>query len=50
MLAKLGRSQEAIALADEEMTTASEAWTLARTLREQGQLEEALKIAMKGLS
>jgi len=50
MLAKLGRSQEAIALANEEMTTASEAWTLAQTLREQGQLEEALKIAMKGLS
>ncbi|MBD3883288.1 SWIM zinc finger domain-containing protein [Phormidium tenue FACHB-886] len=50
MLAKLGRSQEAIAVAEQEMSTADEAWTLAQTLREQGELEQALKIAMKGLS
>jgi uncharacterized Zn finger protein len=50
MLAKLGRSQEAIALAEQEMSTAAEAWTLAQTLREQGELEQALQIAVKGLS
>lgn len=50
MLAKLGRSQEAVALAEQEMSTADEAWTLAQTLREQGELKQALKIAMKGLS
>lgn len=50
MLAKLGRSQEAIAVAEQEMSTADKAWTLAQTLREQGKLEQALKIAMKGLS
>lgn len=50
MLAKRGRSQEAIALAEQEMSTAGEAWTLAQTLREQGELEQALKIAMQGLS
>jgi uncharacterized Zn finger protein len=50
MLAKLGRSQEAIDLAEQEMSTAQEAWTLAQTLREQGELEQALRIAIKGLS
>lgn len=50
MLTKLGRSQEAIALAEQEMSTAGEAWTLAQALREQGELEQALKIAMQGLS
>lgn len=50
MLTKQGRSQEAVALAEQEMSTAGEAWTLAQALREQGELEQALKIAMQGLS
>jgi uncharacterized Zn finger protein len=50
MLAKLGRTEEAIAEAQEQMTTATEALTLAKMLREQGHLEQALSIATQGLS
>ncbi|HEY9626001.1 MAG TPA: SWIM zinc finger family protein [Coleofasciculaceae cyanobacterium] len=50
MLAKLGRSQEAITLAEQAMSTTEEAWTLAQALRDQGELEQALSIAMQGLS
>jgi uncharacterized Zn finger protein len=50
MLAKLGRTEEAIAQAQQQMSTAGEALALAQTLREQGELEEALKIATEGLS
>lgn len=50
MLAKLGRTEEAIAQAQRQMSTSAEALTLAQTLRERGELEQALKIATKGLS
>jgi uncharacterized Zn finger protein len=50
MLAKLGRTEEAIAQAQQQMTTADEALTLAQTLREQGQLEQALSIGHQGLA
>jgi uncharacterized Zn finger protein len=50
MLAKLGRTEEAISQAQQQMSTAGEAWTLAQTLREQGELEQALSIATQGLS
>lgn len=50
MLAKLGRTEEAIAEAQEQMTTADEAWTLAQALREQGELEQALNIAIQGIT
>ncbi|MDX2240486.1 MAG: SWIM zinc finger family protein [Leptolyngbyaceae cyanobacterium bins.302] len=50
MLAKLGRTEEAVSQAQQHMSTAGEAWTLAQTLREQGELESALSIAMQGLS
>lgn len=49
MLAKLGRTEEAIAQAQQQMTTAAEAFTLAQTFREQGKLEHALSIAKQGL-
>ncbi len=49
ILAKLGRTEEAIAQAQQHMTTAAEAFTLAQTLREQGKLEQALSIAKQGL-
>ncbi len=50
MLAKLGRTEEAIAQAHQQMTTTEEALTLAQTLREQGELEQALSIANQGLA
>ncbi|HIK17607.1 MAG TPA: SWIM zinc finger domain-containing protein [Leptolyngbyaceae cyanobacterium M33_DOE_097] len=50
MLAKLGRTEEAIAQAHQQMSTPGEALALAQTLREQGELEQALKIATKGLA
>ncbi len=50
MLAKLGRTEEAIVQAQQQMSTAGEAWTLAQALREQGELEQALSIATQGLS
>lgn len=50
MLAKLGRTEEAIVQAQQQMRTTEEALTLAQTLREQGELEQALSIATQGLS
>jgi uncharacterized Zn finger protein len=50
MLAKLGRTEEAIVQAHQQMKTTEEALTLAQALREQGELEEALHIATQGLS
>jgi len=50
MLAKLGRTEEAIAQAQQQMSTSGEALTLAQTLRERGELEQALKIATEGLA
>ena len=49
MLGQLGRVEEAIALAEEEMTTLEEAIALAKTLREQDKPTEALSIALQGL-
>jgi uncharacterized Zn finger protein len=49
MLAKLGRTEEAIAQAQRQMRTSEEALTLAQTLRERGELEQALQIATQGL-
>ncbi|HEY9660217.1 MAG TPA: hypothetical protein V6C65_17300, partial [Allocoleopsis sp.] len=50
MLAKLGRTEEAITQAQQQMSSADEALVLAQTLREQGELEQALNIATQGLS
>jgi uncharacterized Zn finger protein len=50
MLAKLGRTEEAIAEAQQQMSTTEEAFALAQALREQGELEQALNIATQGLS
>lgn len=50
MLVKLGRTEEAIAKAQQQMASPAEALTLAKTLREQGHLEQALSIATQGLS
>ena len=50
MLAKLGRTEEAIAQAQLQMSTAAEALTLAQALREQGELAQALSIATQGLA
>lgn len=50
MLAKLGRTEEAITQAQQLLSTTEEALTLAQALREQGELEQALRIATQGLS
>lgn len=50
MLAKLGRTDEAITQAQQQMSSADEALVLAQTLRERGELEQALNIATQGLS
>jgi uncharacterized Zn finger protein len=50
MLVKVGRTEEAITQAQQHMTTAKEALTLAQTLRGQGKLEQALSIAKQGLA
>ncbi|MEL6249251.1 MAG: SWIM zinc finger family protein [Cyanobacteria bacterium J06648_16] len=49
MLGQLGRVDEAIIAAQEEMETLAEAKSLAEILREQGKWSEALAIAMQGL-
>jgi uncharacterized Zn finger protein len=50
MLATLGRTQEAIAQAQQQLSTAAAALTLAQALREQGELEQALSIATQSLA
>ncbi|GIK38245.1 MAG: hypothetical protein BroJett011_20780 [Chloroflexota bacterium] len=50
MLVKLGRGEEAVAYANQTMTTAEEALALAQALREHQQPGDALKIAEQGLS
>jgi uncharacterized Zn finger protein len=50
MLAQLGRVAEAMTEATTQMGTKEEAFALAKTLREQGALPQALEIAHKGLS
>ncbi|MEM9152673.1 MAG: SWIM zinc finger family protein [Cyanobacteria bacterium P01_F01_bin.3] len=49
MLGQLGRTDEAMEAAQEQLGTLSEAIALAKTLREQEQLSQALEIAIKGL-
>jgi uncharacterized Zn finger protein len=49
MLVQVGRAEEAIKKANESMRTYDEALGLAKALREQGKLEEALQIAEMGL-
>ncbi|MBE7469285.1 MAG: SWIM zinc finger domain-containing protein [Anaerolineae bacterium] len=50
MLVKLGRGQEAVAYAQQYMTTTDEALALAQALREHNQPGDALKVAEQGLS
>ena len=49
MLGQLGRTDEAMDVAKEQMTTLSEAMSLANMLRDQDNLSQALDIAMQGL-
>ncbi len=50
MLGRLGRVAEAMTEASTQMTSMAEAFALAKVLREQGQLPQALEIAHQGLS
>lgn len=50
MLGRLGRVEEAMGAAKNQMTSLEEAFALAKTLREQGALEQALEIAQTGLT
>ena len=50
MLGRLGRVEQAMTVAQEEMTTLEEAKALAETLREQNQVPQALTVAMSGLT
>ncbi len=50
MLGQLGRVAEAVTEAATQMVTKEEAFALAKTLREQGALPQALEIGHKGLS
>ncbi len=49
MLGQLGRVDQAMTVAQDQMTTLSEAQALAETLRAQNQLPQALDIALQGL-
>jgi len=49
-LSKLGDVEQAIAAAETSITTAQEAFALAKSLREQGAIPEALQIALTGLN
>ncbi len=50
MLAQLGRVEEAMTAAEAQMTTVAEAFALAKNLRQQGSVEQALEIAQTGLT
>lgn len=50
MLGRLGRVEEAMGAAKNQMTSLEQAFALAKTLREQGALEQALEIAQAGLT
>ncbi|BAZ32224.1 zinc finger SWIM domain-containing protein [Cylindrospermum sp. NIES-4074] len=50
MLGRLGKIDEAIAAAQTQMTSMEQAFTLAKTLAQQGALTEALEIAQTGLN
>ncbi|MDJ0703380.1 MAG: SWIM zinc finger family protein [Leptolyngbyaceae cyanobacterium MO_188.B28] len=49
MLGRLGRVEQAMSVAQEQIVTLQEAKALAETLRAQKRLQEALQIAMQGL-
>lgn len=49
MLAQLGRTDEVMAIAPQQITTLTEAKAIAETLRSQNQLPQALQIALQGL-
>jgi uncharacterized Zn finger protein len=50
MLARLGRIEEAMTAAQTQMSTMEEAFALAKMLRQQGAIEQALEIAQAGLT
>ncbi|AFZ58303.1 SWIM zinc finger domain-containing protein [Anabaena cylindrica FACHB-243] len=50
MLGHLGRVEEAVATAQTQMSTMEEAFALAQTLQQQKALQQALNIALQGLS
>jgi uncharacterized Zn finger protein len=50
MLARLGRVEEAMTAAGNQMRTVAEAFALAKNLRQQGSVEQALEIAQTGLN
>ena len=50
MLGRLGRVEDAVAIAQTQMTTLDEAFALAKTLRDQGAIDSALDIAQTGLT
>jgi uncharacterized Zn finger protein len=50
MLGKLGRVEDAVTIAQTQMTTMDEAFALAKTLRDQGAIDQALDIAQTGLT
>jgi uncharacterized Zn finger protein len=50
MLAQLGRVEEAMTAAGSQMRTVAEAFALAKNLRQQGSVEQALEIAQTGLT
>jgi uncharacterized Zn finger protein len=50
MLARLGRVEEAMTAAGTQMRTVAEAFALAKNLRQQGSVEQALEIAQTGLT
>jgi uncharacterized Zn finger protein len=50
MLGRLGRVEQAMTVAQEQMTTLEEAKALAETLRDQNQIPQALTVAMTGLT
>ncbi|MGG6270940.1 SWIM zinc finger family protein [Leptolyngbya sp. AN03gr2] len=50
MLAQLGRIEESMSAAQDQMTTLEEAFALAQTLHQQGAMDQALEIARTGLT
>lgn len=50
LLGRLGRTEEAMQAAQTQMTTMEEALALAKTLREQGAVQQALQVAQAGLA
>lgn len=50
MLARLGRTSEAVSFGMEHLTTATDAHALARVFRERDELEEAVRVSERGLS